>query len=63
MTSPPKPERATTQEALRKSAGVAFTQQDLVKLEAARANQAKTATILRAVEQLLAEKGLMPPKR
>ena len=63
MSSPPKPERATTQETLRKSAGVAFTQQDLVKLEAARANQSKTATILRAVEELLAQKGVTPPKR
>lgn len=62
MAPPPKP-RAPTQEALRKSAGVGFTKEELAKLESARVNQSKTATILKAVEELLAEKGLMPPKR
>lgn len=61
MTAPP-PTRSATQETLRKSAGVAFTQQDLVKLESARVNQSKTATILKAVQELLTERGLMPPK-
>ncbi len=59
MAPAPKP-RSFTPESLRKSAGSAFTQQELAKLESARANQAKTATILRAVQELLAEKGLLP---
>lgn len=59
MAPPPKP-RAMTQESLRKSAGTAFTQEELAKLESARVNQSKTATILKAVEELLAEKGLLP---
>ena len=61
MAPAPKP-RTFTQESLRKSAGTAFTQEELVKLEAARLNQSKTATILRAVEALLTEKGLLPPR-
>ncbi len=61
MAPAPKP-RTATQESLRKSAGTAFTQQELAKLESARGNQAKTATILRAVEELLTEKGLLPPR-
>ncbi len=61
MAPPPKP-RAVTQEALRKSAGSAFTGPELTKLEAARVNQSKTATILKAVEALLTEKGLLPPR-
>lgn len=61
MAPPPRP-RSPTQEALRKSAGTAFTQEELVKLEAARVNQSKTATILKAVQELLAEKGLLPPR-
>ena len=59
MAPPPKP-RAMTQESLRKSAGTAFTQEELAKLESARVNQSKTATILKAVEELLTEKGLLP---
>ena len=54
--------RSTTQETLRKSAGTAFTQQELAKLDSARVNQAKTATILKADEELLTEKGLLPPR-
>jgi hypothetical protein len=60
--APPPPKPRTTQESLRKSAAVAFTQEDLAKLEAARVNQSKTATILRAVQELLTEKGLIPPR-
>ena len=56
-TLPPKPGTPTTE--LRRAPGVAFTQQELARLEAARANQTKTATILRAVQELLTEKGLM----
>ena len=59
---PPSPDRSNTNETLRKATGVAFTQQDLVRLEAARANQSKTATILRAVHELLMEKGVMPKR-
>ncbi len=62
MAPPPKP-RTPTVEALRKSAGVGFTKEELAKLESARVNQSKTATILKAVEELLTEKGLMPAKR
>ena len=62
MSPPPRP-RSSTQETLRRSAGTAFTQQELAKLEAARVNQSKTATILKAVEELLSEKGYLPPRR
>lgn len=61
MAPSPKP-KAATQESLRKSSGTAFTQQELAKLESARMNQSKTATILKAVEALLTEKGLLPPR-
>ena len=57
MHSPP-PTRTFSQE-LRKSAGTAYTQEELARLEAARVNQSKTATILKAVEELLTEKGLL----
>jgi hypothetical protein len=57
MSSPPKPERPSVVQPLRKAGGIAFTQEELAKLEAARVNQAKTATILRAVQELLEEKG------
>ncbi len=59
MAPAPKPQ-VFTADPLRKSAGVAFTQQELAKLEAAQLNQSKTATILKAVEALLTEKGLLP---
>ncbi|MBS1151134.1 MAG: ral secretion pathway protein [Myxococcaceae bacterium] len=62
MSPAPGP-RSNTLETLRKSAGVALTQQELAKLEAARVNQSKTATILKAVQELLAEKGLLPPRK
>lgn len=62
VMAPSLANRSTTQESLRKSAGTAFTQGELAKLEAARANQSKTATILKAVEELLTEKGLLPPR-
>ncbi len=57
---PPPVARSDTRDSLRKASGIAFTQQELVRINAARANQAKTATILRAVKELLEEKGVLP---
>jgi hypothetical protein len=59
---PPPVDRTKTGDGLRKASGTAFTQQDLQRLEGARANQSKTATILRAVKELLEEKGVMPKR-
>jgi hypothetical protein len=42
-----------------KSSGAAFSPADLARIEACRLNQEKAATILRAVQELLAEKGLL----
>ncbi len=58
-TMPPRPD-GREPDPLRRASGIALTQADLARLEAARANQTKTATILRAVKELLEEKGVMP---
>lgn len=42
-----------------KSAGATFTPADLTRIEACRLNQEKAATILRAVRELLTEKGIL----
>jgi hypothetical protein len=46
-------------EPLRKAAATAYTKEELTRLEAAWANQQKAATILRAVRELLTEKGFL----
>lgn len=58
---PPPPDRANTQDRGRRT-GAAFSQADLQRLESTRANQSKTGTILRAVKELLEEKGVMPKR-
>jgi len=60
MAKPPEPKSSSPEaEPLRKASGVAFTKEDTVRLEAAWANQQKAATILRAVRELLTEKGYL----
>jgi hypothetical protein len=60
MGKPPDPKSSSPEpEPLRKAGGVAFTREDTARLEAAWANQQKAATILRAVRELLSEKGYL----
>jgi hypothetical protein len=60
MAKPLSPKSSSPQpEPLRKPAAVAFSKEEVARLEAALANQQKAATILRAVRELLTEKGLL----
>ncbi len=60
MAKPPDPKSSSPEpEPLRKAAGVAFNADEIRRLEAAWANQQKASTIMRAVKELLAEKGYL----
>ena len=53
-----EPKREGAEQIL-KSSGVGFSREELERLEAAKTNQQKASVILRAVRQLLQEKGLL----
>ncbi len=60
MSKPPDPKSSRpTEEPLRKAPGLAFSADDMRRLDAAGVNQQKASTILRAVKELLEEKGYL----